>query len=733
MLVVSDEATARRTVFFEAIYGDLEGYLCLSTIKPGTRQIREEFFRWPDQKDQAMDFVQKMAMVTNVYYCVNLMGETRRVKENALNSWVVWADLDSCQPEKLSHQPTFVIETSPNRYQALWKLTEEVSAFDAEDVSRRIAYKYADEGCDKGGWDITQLLRVPFTINHKYGSSVATGPTIKVVAINRVEYDLEAMKSEIPQVADYAAGDIPMPQADELPTESAEEIMEKHKQRLQPLAFHLFSDPPKQKSWSESLWQLELFCIEAGMSNEETFVVARECACNKYRRDNISDVQLWKEVCRASMRHVANLQVIKPSEIPPLLTDEDRAAAEANRTFVEEYMDWAKQIGDAAPQYHQAGAFVILASLLAGPVKLPTSFGLIIPNIWFMILADTTLTRKTTAMDLAMDIVTEIDSDAMMATDGSIEGLFAALQFRPGRPSVFLRDEFSGLLEQMTKKDYYAGMAETLTKLYDGKYQKRILRRDIIEVKDPVLILFAGGIRERILQLLQYEHIASGFLPRFVFITAESDLSRIRPLGPPTDSTLEGRAEIVAQLTQLHTHYTSKQLIQVGDKQLVTAPEWVASLTPEAWNLYNHYENKMMAAALASKMPDLMTPMFDRLSKSALKASLLLAALRMESSIRVTAEDINKGFYFAEYWRGCALEVVENLGRSTGERLIQNVLRGLRKAKAGGLTRSEVMQNWHLDARNAENVLMTLEQRGLINRRKSGRTEWLYPTVIPNQ
>lgn len=736
MLVVSDEATQKRSIFFDAIFGDLTGYFCIGALTTTTdkRIMKEEFFSWPDQRDLALDFIQRFAMTHNMYFCPTLLVDPKRVKENAIQSWVAWADLDSCKPERLEHKATFVLETSPNRFQALWKFDEVVDPYDAEDISRRMAYKYAEYGCDTSGWDLTQLLRVPFTINHKYTGGAITGPTVKVVEVNKVQYSLTAMKSELPQAADFAKADIPFPELDQMPSQTAPEIMEDHKLRLQPLAFHHFATEPDpgRKSWSEFLWQLEMFCIEAGMTREETFVVARDSAVNKYKRDGRQEIQLWKEVCRAFVKFEAHLAIISPAIIEPLLSPEDREAAEANRTFIEEYIDWAKTVGDASPQYHQAGAFIILSSLLAGPIKLPTSFGIVLPNIWFLILADTTLTRKTTAMDLAMDLITEVDPDAMMATDGSIEGLFSALQFRPGRPSIFLRDEFSGLLEQMTKKDYYAGMAETLTKLYDGKYQKRILRRDVIEVKDPVLIIFAGGIRDRILSLLQYEHVASGFLPRFVFITAESDLGRIRPLGPPTGTTLEGRAEIVQQLFLLHSHYSAPQSITVNDKVLAAPSEWKAQLTNEAWALYNHYENKMMSAALGSRMPDLMTPMFDRLSKSGLKAAILIAACRMETHLTVTEADINKAFYYVEYWRTCSLEVIENIGRTTNERLLQSIYRTIRKRQEG-LTRSEMMQTFHLNARDAESICMTLEQRGLITRRKSGRTEWLYPTVIPNQ
>jgi hypothetical protein len=731
MLAVSNEATEKRALFFDAIFGETQGYLCLATIPPGKRELREEFFSWPKQKDLALDFVQRHAMTHNVYWCTTLLSDTKRVKEKCIDSQIVWADLDACDPKHLEEEPTFILETSPNRFQALWKLEAPTLSYDAEDISRRIAHKYNQYGADLSGWDLTQLLRVPFTLNHKYGGgNTFAGPLIKIVAVNGIQYTLAELREALPQVASYATADIPFPDASEMPEETADVLMEKYRKRLQPLAWHLFSEPP-EKDWSGVLWQLEMFCIEAGMTREEVFVVSRDSACNKYKRDGIQESQLWKEVCRAYHKHEMHMNAIAPGLLEPLLSNEDKELIEGYESLVDEYMNWAKTIGDAAPQYHQAGAFTILSSVMAGPIRLPTSFGILLPNVWFMILADTTLTRKSTAMDLAMDLLAEVDSDALMATDGSIEGLFGALQFRTSRPSVFLRDEFSGLLEMMTKKDYYAGMAETLTKLYDGKYQKRILRSAVIEVKEPVLIILAGGIRDRILSLLQYEHVASGFLPRFIFITAESDLSRIRPLGPPTVTTLAGRQEIIEQLQELHSFYNRPQQVVIQGKTLEAPAKWDAELTNEAWLKYNEFESSMMKAALASKLPDLMTPMFDRLSKSGLKAAVLLAALRMEEKIVVTKRDLVKAFSYVEYWRSCGLEIVENIGRTSSERLLQNIMRALKKS-AEGITRSQLMQTYHLDARAAENVLMTLEQRGLITRRKSGRTEWLYANVIPN-
>lgn len=348
-----------------------------------------------------------------------------------------------------------------------------------------------------------------------------------------------------------------------------------------------------------------------------------------------------------------------------------------------------------------------------------------------MILADTTLTRKTTAMDIAVDLVTEVDDDVIMATDGSLEGLLTGLAARPGRPSIFLRDEFSGLLEQMTKKDYMAGMPEMLTKLYDAKMQKRILRKEIVEVRDPRLIFFAGGIRNKILQLLTFEHVASGFMPRFVFITAESDIKRVRPIGPPTTVTTGERQKILDELNDVYKHYSRVQVLHIEKLKTQIEQKVVvdAELTPDAWIRYNELESLLLDIGLQSDMPDIMTPVGDRLAKSILKAAVLLSAARQRTeTVVVERIDLLRAIKYGQQWRVHADDVMQNVGKGQQERQYDAILRALRK-RPGGVSRSVLMQNFHLSARDANFVFDTLEQRGLVTRHKSGRTEVLIATT----
>lgn len=744
MYLKSTEARAARRVFFNIIFDDQdEGYICLACMQPlAPNKMQEEFFHWPSEEEKLYDWIESQLLHGNIYFCPQLLDAKRRIKGHVSVTRVAWADLDTCAPNNLLLMPSVAVKTSPDRYQAYWRFDKWVDPDDAEDMSRRIAYKHASQGADRSGWDLTQLLRVPGTYNYKYqeASPDHAAPTIEVLVAQRSRYRLDEFEEHYPPQDDFQKFQFPFPTTADIPTGSGEDTLNNYRLTLNPRIWQLYSTIPEQgASWSEPLYQLCMLLFESNFSREQVFVVARDAACNKFRRDqpdnhHRADELLWNDVCRAWSKNEYNFRLltegVRNDPEQSLLTEEERARIKDEKTFIERYQEWARSLGDAAPQYHQAGAFIALSSLLAGAVRLPTSFGNIIPNLWFMIAADTTLTRKSTAMDIAMDLIGEIDPQAVLATDGSIEGLLTGLSTRPGVPSVFLRDEFSGLLESMTKKDYMAGMPELLTKLYDSKFQKRVLRKEVIEVKDPILIIFAGGIKDRIAQLLTFEQVSSGFIPRFVFITAESDVTKLKPLGPPTGAMKDTSTAIEEELRSIYNHYrTFVKLELEGTKNVIETPKkWDAELTPEAWIRYNKLESQMLDTGLKSERPDLMTPMYDRLSKSMLKAAVLLSASRQRGEKIVVEEtDILRAIMYGEQWRTHAREIVQGIGKGTMERQLDSVMRQIERSP--GITRSSIMQYHHLSARTANELFETLSQRGRITRAKVGKTEQLYPTA----
>lgn len=713
-------------MFFKLLFGKNRGYLNLAFLDTSDkRHMTELWFTYPDDMAAILEAVEKHGAVAHAYFCPQLFSQKKRRKEYVSLTTNAWSDLDRCDPDKLLVQPSILVESSPGRYQSYWIFDNPVDPKDAEDLSRRIAYFHEKDGADKSGWDLTQLLRIPDTFNFKYPDVGQMGyPLVRIREIKKLYYRMNDFE-DYPLLPDYTYIDAPFPET--LPQESGQQILQRMRGEISPLILKLFADEPPEHKWSQNLWQLELLLFEAGFSREQVFVLANDSACNKYARDNRPKTQLWKEVCRAE--ETAQIKKSIPVEtfgnIETLMTKEEHAlVAKQDDTFVERYIKWASSLGDAAPQYHQAGAFILLSSILCGSVKLPTSFGNIIPNLWFMILADTTLTRKTTSMDIAMDLLEQVDPDAVMATDGSIEGMFSNLALRPRQPSIFLRDEFSGLIEAMTKKDYMAGMPEMLTKLYDGKLQKRLLRKEVIEVRDPRLVIFGGGIKNKVTSSVTYEHISSGFLPRFVFITAESDVTRIKPLGPPTKLVNSQRAEILLELTDMYDHYNGTKTLRFAGTNATaqTLKEFDAQLTDEAWERYNKLEFRLVELGTQSQMPDIYTPVGDRLAKSILKAAVLLAASKQREADHVTVEliDVLTAIKYGERWRAYSEEVIENVGKSQVERKLDAIMSTIRKRGSEGTSRSRIMRIFHLSSREAVQVFDTLIQRELIIRDPKG-------------
>ena len=717
----------RIIVFFRVVFSDKKGKLCLGFKERGLEVFRESFFDYPTQVKEAAEFVIGLRESGDIYFCTQLLGKSRRLKENVLATPCAWADLDGCPPEASPLKPSVSIESSPGRYQGIWVFSETVDPLQAEEISKRIAYGLAEEGCDKTGWPLTKYLRVPGTYNYKYAAETGYSPPVRTLNTNVNRYSIKDFDI-FPPVEDNLEVSFPFPTG-ELPEPT--DVMLYRRNDIPPLAMDLYSEEPPEGKWSERLWSLEMLLFESGLTKEEVFVLARKSACNKYERDNRSERGLWKEVCKAYIQNSTPQVDFDGDEdfFTPeleLLSDDERAWVAGTPTIVEDYVNWASTLSDAAWQYHEAGIFTILSAILCSFVRLPTSAAILNLNLWFMILANTTLTRKTTAMGIAMSLLDEVDPDSVLATDGSIEGLFSGLSARPGRASIFLRDEISGLLEQMQKGDYRAGLGEAFAKLYDGNREKRVLRKETIEVKDPRLILFTGGVKNKVYELLDHSHVLTGFLPRFIFVTAEPEIKKLKPMGPPTVENMVKRAQFVCRLQEIFDFYdTQKSTIMVSG-QMIGMQKKVhdAELTGEAWDRFNRYSESMLEDALKSIYRDSLVPTYDRLSKSGLKVATLIAATRCEEKVVVTDDDIVRAFFYIERWRRYAFEVVTNLGKNQFEKVIDKVIGYI--AREPGITKSKLMRLCLLSTRNAAEVLDTLAQRGMLRRDKFGKNERLF-------
>jgi Protein of unknown function (DUF3987)/RepB DNA-primase from phage plasmid len=721
--------TRLREKFFDYLFDEQTGYLCIATAQKDSdpkkmrSSFKQTFFKWPDDKEDALDFITSEVPKSHLWYSVNLFSRAERKKEVATNGRIVYADLDACDPGIVEPNPTLVTETSPGRYQAIWRLGIEVGPDITEDYSRRIAYRYSINGADKSGWDTGQLLRIPYTRNYKYPGN----PEIRI--LRSVEDLLPPNlfeQLEVPEISQNGGvEDEDMPNVNDLP--DPDHILYKYESELKRKNIvHYYVEPEPTDDWSSLMWSLINTCFEAGMSELEVFSVAFNAKCNKYERDSRPIRYLWREVKKAGL-------VQKSLEINfkqfGYLTMPDIATEPATETFIDTYLNWATETTDAVPVFHELSAFMALSSLLSSTIRCEVSWGTLVPNLWGMILGESTLARKTTAMRLATELITYLDEEAILATDGSMEGLLTGLSLRPSRASIFFRDEISGFFEAVNRKDYLAGMVESMTHLYDSpQIFRRLLRKETIVVEKPILIFYGGGIREKVYACTTDEYILSGFLPRFLIVAGDTDIASLRSTKKRMDEDMRKRKAVFEIASRAYDRYNQIQTIKIGNQINTQPAEFQADLTDNAWTKFQDMERRITLTAYESHISQYALPVFERSSKSLLKMAVLLAAVRQEPkdfTLTVNEDDIQNAAYYVQRWSKHSIDMIYNAGKTVETRMLERVVGNIEREP--GIYRSVIMRNYHLSKRSMDMIEDTLIDRGEIRKIKSGKGVRYWP------
>lgn len=443
-----------------------------------------------------------------------------------------------------------------------------------------------------------------------------------------------------------------------------------------------------------------------------------------------------------------NLSLIRGTA-PTFSRIEDPELLDLPMTFVDRYRDWGSTVTDAPAQYHTLNAVVILSTIICPHTSLRTSYGEIRPNIWSMILAGTTVTRKSTSMDMAKSVLADVGLDYLMGTDGSPEGILGEMADRDGKVSMFHRDEITGWIESM-RKDYMSGLLESFTRMYDGMEEMRMLRSGKLEVKKPRLVIMSGGIKTRMAELITMDHIRSGFFPRFILVSGTTTPEQIRPIGPPTSmpSGVDPRDFILEEVQKIITFWTpqpktttitvagmQKNIISSGDPKDMSA-------TSDAWTRIRQLKDDAVNMGYISSSPELYTPILDRLSNSVIKVAILIAGADSRTIVDYT--DVVQAVRYSQEWLTSAMDFAQAVEEmpdiSPWEKKADKIVKYIREKYVRNqetTTRSEIMRRFHIRQKDVGDVEATLVARGqikLVTRHgamKSGKARVEYEVVDP--
>jgi hypothetical protein len=691
--------------FFAAVFGDGRGLATIVT-KGATGELTEQrFFEYPERKDEMIAYC-NLRTREDIYFSPILFNSPRRIKENAKTVSVIYSDADTCEPENFLVEPSIIVQTSPDRWHTYWMLTEEADPQVAALLSKKIAHAHAHQGCDKSGWNTTKLLRVPNSMNLKREPfSVTATTTGQVYTLE--DLDLHYGDVEVEPIRELSLAELPANFPDLMSTLG--------KVQSNPEIIGLYmTDPSPNSDWSKLLWKLEIALFRQGMTSEEVFVVCRTAKCNKYHsplrpKRPDADGDLWREVQRAHASFLAEGGLVEPVRVEPLeptvismemerpkfLSDEERRDVLEHRSFIDDYVDWATSKTDGALSYQIASAFTVLSCVFSDVGYAVPKYGRMGLNLWFMVLGETTLTRKSTSRNLMLRTIREFEKysgyQIDIGSDATPEGVTSILSERDGKTSLLHRDEVQGMFKDFMNKTYMASAAERFTELYDGHVPVVIRSgkgKSQTERATTNFVMYLMGIGSKTADVLTTEYFRSGFLARFIYVTAKTP-ERTREMEDIQQADeLEVATKDMVLDRMVRNLYNS---VVYWQKKGAPMPRPIR-LSDAALQRFNQFKWEMGNYAENHQEHESIEPSRQRLALSVWKCAILLAMYEQSDEVKVS--HLNTAIYYSEDWFANLVEMASAISNSEWQRDVDK-LEALVMDKGGRIRYEEAYRKFN--------------------------------------
>ena len=190
--------------------------MCTAKLNRHNESWEEVFWNYPEDLDKVALWIERNINSCDMYFCTQLLSTESRSKSTVKHTPVAWTEFDNTVDiEHLDPKPSMVISSSDDRRHVYWRVSTTDKPFKIEELNRRIALHY---DANKLSWQLSKVLRIPFTYNFKYTPRQVVKP---LVADSNHLYDLSAFK-HIPIIKDGINEHL-MPDLSSLP--SSKELM----------------------------------------------------------------------------------------------------------------------------------------------------------------------------------------------------------------------------------------------------------------------------------------------------------------------------------------------------------------------------------------------------------------------------------------------------------------------------------------------------------------------------
>ncbi|UXO93858.1 primase [Pseudanabaena phage Pan2] len=712
------------TTIFSGIDTGLISLVRASTDTEGRSQLNKPL--WFNAFVEFSDFLAAAEKYSgeDLYFATSSYGQEYRRKDDPVaRTRVVYADVDGQNPDDFRLPPSILVESSPGHYHAYWLLNEPVDTATASDLSTRIAKAHS---LDASSGIQTKLLRVPGSLNTKYGSN----HMVVARRNNQYGYTPEQIAAAYEPVAtaDYDSVELSTPAAwpdyfdvlDKIPADDRIQFLMEWDKRTA-------DDPDKR---SERRFELiRLLMEKSDLTPEEIAVVVwRAPVSDHFREQNRGIDDLYRfDVAKALGKQVdvAELERYEPEVTPAdvvhfISSDEMMAVYE-----VPGFMDRWRQINyeslhsKTPDQYIRINGYTYLAGCLGNRVTVmpPGTNRAVFCNLYAINEGPTTSGKSEALFFLKRYLKAfsqKVGYELVVGSNATAEGLIKALKTYDKRTAMLITEEVSGKFRQWAQSSNMAHMREAELEIYDNYLPKNLRAGEGAGSVENVHLSFTQymmGVDAEIEALLDRGFLRSGYIPRCLVVKAErmpfdeTELLSIEQGDP--DRTQDVDEEPARWAESLSQSIMRNQRFERTKTNYV-----VMQFADDAWARFLEFRAGLLKFAEAHDDPDVVRPMAIRFAISCQKMMALLAYERVAGEVQMI--DVLRVLADAEdFWRW-SMELVQGVSDSAFARLQDEVLTWL--VSRGRKCR---MVDYHsrfssLGMKERSEVLESLTSRGLV-------------------
>lgn len=364
--------------------------------------------------------------------------------------------------------------------------------------------------------------------------------------------------------------------------------------------------------------------------------------------------------------------------------------------FIDDYVEYASSRTDAPRIFHKYMAYLTLSCALGRKAYLDFAGDRVYPNMYLLIVAPSTLFRKSTSLGIALQVLRRV-GDLRLPDDLSSESLVKVLQ-KAGTGLIY-SSEFLKIL-QMFKKEYASQTKPILTDVYDCPeeypipFRMKHLTGDLESIKRPVVSIASATVSNWLLEAASAEDMKGGFLSRFIYVVAnQKERYMARPPGAD-EQTLSwlARRLITVQTAAWNEH---NQPMQMSDEAGAMFDQW-------SERFGNEIEADQRCVDVQSAL--------GRLMVYTLKFAMLECVMRVDMSISL--QDMERAIALAYECKENLIRAMADLQDSANDP--RSMLKKTRRwlMNHPDTTRKDLMKSLNLYEKEMEQIISTLRMSG---------------------